>query len=372
MFNKFFFGSILFAVLLCISCGPKSAITVGGTISDAPNMNVYFDKVPSIGGISVLKNMESSGSGAFKFDFEEPLDEGLYRVRIGSSNATIYVDNQTKSVQINGDMNSLKDFSYTVEGNEASKVLQSNLQSIQKQRSRASFTKMIESDQYPLINLYLVNKLVGEETGALPYYKTIQKQLSDKLPGNENLATVNSLIANLEAKLKAQRKKQSKFNVGDVAPEIAMPDKNGKIRKLSDLKGKIVLIDFWASWCGPCRKANPHVVEMYDKYHKKGFDVFSVSLDGIHPRALPRYNGNKEKIAAATAEAKKKWLDAVKKDKLKWPNHVSDLKHWGTEINKVYGISSIPTTFLVGRDGTFAAINPRHDLEEQIIKALGE
>ena len=126
---------------------------------------------------------------------------------------------------------------------------------------------------------------------------------------------------------------QFRTSEGSIAPELEFSDPDGKIRKLSDLRGKVVLIDFWASWCGPCRKENPHVRAMYEKYHDRGFEIFSVSLDN-----------NKDR-----------WKDAIAKDNLSWPNHVSDLKGWGSAAAKLYGVSSIPSTFLVDKDGRIIA-----------------
>ena len=126
---------------------------------------------------------------------------------------------------------------------------------------------------------------------------------------------------------------QFRTSEGSIAPELEFSDPDGKVRKLSDLRGKVVLIDFWASWCGPCRKENPHVRAMYEKYHERGFEVFSVSLDN-----------NKDR-----------WKDAIAKDGLVWPNHVSDLKGWGSAAAKLYGVSSIPSTFLVDKEGRIIA-----------------
>ena len=126
---------------------------------------------------------------------------------------------------------------------------------------------------------------------------------------------------------------QFRTSEGSVAPELEFSDPDGRVRKLSDLRGKVVLVDFWASWCGPCRRENPHVVSMYAKYHDLGFEVFSVSLDN-----------NKER-----------WKEAIAKDGLVWPNHVSDLKGWGSAAAKLYGVSSIPSTFLVDKEGRIIA-----------------
>lgn len=117
--------------------------------------------------------------------------------------------------------------------------------------------------------------------------------------------------------------------VGDEAPDIALANADGKVMKLSDLRGKVVLIDFWASWCGPCRRENPNVVRVYEQYKDKGFDIFSVSLDN----------------------SRDKWLDAIVKDNLTWKSHVSDLKGWQSEGAALYKVRGIPATFLVDAQG---------------------
>jgi thiol-disulfide isomerase/thioredoxin len=141
---------------------------------------------------------------------------------------------------------------------------------------------------------------------------------------------------------------ERKTAIGASAPEIALTDTEGKIRKLSSLKGKVVLIDFWASWCGPCRKENPNVVNIYGKYHDKGFEVFSVSLD-------------KERGS---------WLAAIAKDNLTWPNHVSDLKYWKSEGAAAYGVTSIPFTVLIDKKGRIVAKKLRGEELESKVKEL--
>jgi thiol-disulfide isomerase/thioredoxin len=191
-----------------------------------------------------------------------------------------------------------------------------------------------------------------------------------KLEGSsyEFLPEYTQIVESLN-KQAAMRAASSKIQVGMDAPDIALPGIDGSTRKLSDLKGKVVLIDFWASWCGPCRKANPHVVEIYNKYKNKGFDVFSVSLDGLDNSTRASI-GDQSQIEANIAQSKTKWINAIEMDKLAWNNHVSDLKKWDSAASALYGVSSIPKTFLVGKDGKIAAVDPRYNLEQAISAAL--
>jgi thiol-disulfide isomerase/thioredoxin len=139
--------------------------------------------------------------------------------------------------------------------------------------------------------------------------------------------------------------------VGDIPPEIKYKDINGKDISLSSFKGKVVLLDFWASWCGPCRKENPSVVSAYNKYKDKGFTVFSVSLDS-----------NKDQ-----------WVAAIAKDGLVWPNHLSELKGWNSEIAKNYGVRGIPAAFLLDKTGKIVATNLRGmELEQALEKLFNE
>lgn len=127
--------------------------------------------------------------------------------------------------------------------------------------------------------------------------------------------------------------------VGNEAPELKFKDPDGKEISLKSLRGKIVLLDFWASWCGPCRRSNPHLVQVYNKYKTakfktaKGFEIYSVSLD---------------KSAVA-------WKRAIEKDNLTWNNHVSDLKGWGSEAAAAYNVRSIPAAFLIDENGIILA-----------------
>lgn len=138
--------------------------------------------------------------------------------------------------------------------------------------------------------------------------------------------------------------------IGYPAIDFSQADQNGKNISLSSLKGKVVLVDFWASWCGPCRAENPNVVLAYKKYHNKGFEILGVSFD----------------------ENKDKWLKAVEKDGLTWPQ-VSDLKGWQNAAGKIYGVTSIPFNLLLDKEGKILGKGLRGpELEAALVKIFGE
>ncbi|RXR32210.1 AhpC/TSA family protein [Flavobacterium piscinae] len=167
-------------------------------------------------------------------------------------------------------------------------------------------------------------------------YNNLDKNVKDTKPGK----SVGEMIMN-----------NSAAEIGKQAPEFSAPNQDGKLVSLKESLGKVTIIDFWASWCGPCRKENPNVVALYNEFHDKGLNIIGVSLDK---------EGDE-----------KKWKDAITADKLNWPQ-VSNLKYWNEPIAKKYSIKSIPATFILDASGKIVAKDLRGDeLKAKVIELLG-
>lgn len=147
--------------------------------------------------------------------------------------------------------------------------------------------------------------------------------------------------------LEEKIKRMDAYRIGGDAPKFTQNDTEGNPISLEDFKGKVVLLDFWASWCGPCRRENPNVVKVYEQYKDKGFEILGVSLD----------------------KDKGRWVDAIAKDNLTWPQ-VSDLKGWSNEVGKMYGVSSIPHTVLIDEEGKILALKLRGEALEKKLEEI--
>ena len=198
-----------------------------------------------------------------------------------------------------------------------------------------TITNLLKANsQSPVSTLFLI-----QTTNFVPYIKDHIADLYAILDGPAKKGPFADLI---EKSLQSA----GLGKVGSVLPEFKQNDVNGKSFSLSSLRGKYVLIDFWASWCGPCRAENPNVVKAFNAFKSKGFTVLGVSLD----------------------QDKAKWLEAIKKDGLTW-THVSDLKYWNNEVAVKFGIQSIPANFLIDPNGVVIAKDLRGEDLEKILAA---
>ena len=186
-----------------------------------------------------------------------------------------------------------------------------------------------------LVSLFALNFMPDIEK-EFTTYEAVAQRFEKESPNSPHAKALIGRIARIKG-----------VSVGASAPEITLNDTTGKSVPLSSLRGKYVLIDFWASWCGPCRAENPNVVRMYNKFKDKGFAIYSVSLD----------------------QAKANWTKAIRNDNLIW-THVSDLKFWQSAAAQQYGVQAIPATFLLDKEGKIIAKNLRGDALEQKLEEV--
>jgi thiol-disulfide isomerase/thioredoxin len=192
----------------------------------------------------------------------------------------------------------------------------------------AYFVEFVKNNSSSFASLAVAEQLPPDNN--LELLKTLADGLAKTNPNSEYVVTFQTRVNEL-----------SKIAVGTIAPEIALNSPEAKVIKLSELRGKYVLIDFWASWCKPCREENPNVKKVYEKYKSKGFEIYGVSVESI------------------------------KKDQINWL-HVSDLGFWNSSVVKQYNISGIPLTVLIDKEGKIIAKNLRgQSLEAKLAEIFG-
>lgn len=366
---------LLFAAFTIIAC-KKEGYEINGTVAGVENgKKVYLESQSETGPVSLDTAVVENG----KFKLDGKLKEGieLAFVRIETLNGSVpmILENGEINVEFNkdtiqkskigGTKNNDKFQSYNNESQVIYKkmikfqeVNQQKMMTAQQTQDTATVnTLMKEFNKFQdemneqsktfisknpdafvsvllLENFLMRNYLTVEEVKA--YYDKLDKTLLETKSGKNIKKMLETLTA---------------VNIGSVAPDFSAPSPDGKMISLKESMGKVTLIDFWASWCGPCRQENPNVVSMYKELHDKGLNIIGVSLDK---------EGDAEK-----------WKEAIAKDGLTW-NHISNLKHWKEPIAEQYNVKSIPATFLLDASGKIVAKDLRgEELKAKVKELLG-
>jgi peroxiredoxin len=214
--------------------------------------------------------------------------------------------------------------------------------------------KYIDDNISSLVSLVALYQQVApsiyvlDPTKDMSYFVKVDSSLYSLYPDYEPVISLHEQVKELSAKMKGQTEPGPGSEAGTLAPEISLPDPKGDTIKLSSTRGSVVLLDFWASWCAPCRKENPNLVNAYNTYHKKGFQIFQVSLD----------------------KTKDAWIKGIEDDHLdKWI-HVSDVKYWQSVVVPLYKIESIPCNFLLDKEGRIIATNLRGEQLQTKLAAI--
>lgn len=386
---------ISLVVLTGISCKNSAndkKFTVSGVISNSTAKMIYLEKVPSASMQPTIADsavIEKNGKFSLKADagesvvFNLRLDKNMYPV------ASVINDVQKVqlNIQLSKENNEFAE-KYEVEGSPASLQMKDYMYAFNNDLQQIFIlTKKVDSLKnagladsllFPFMaeHKVLADKVRDNSLQALAqakdpalimfelgYYQSTANGAGFGLEplSNEQVAEIvdnaakkfpqHQAVAAIKATLDNETKRAAQASlVGKEAPDFSMPDVNGKEVTLSSFKGKFVLVDFWASWCGPCRQENPNVVKAYQQYKNKNFTILGVSLD--RP-------GQKDK-----------WLKAIKDDKLEW-THISDLQYWQSPVVGLYGLNGIPYNVLINPEGKVIAENLKgRGLENKLAEVL--
>jgi len=367
--NQLKYFSFLFGLsILIASCsGGKSKIT--GNIENAKNEILFFEQLTPAK-INKLDSVKIGNNGDFKMAVKIP-EYGFYRLRLTDNNFITLLLDTTASIEITANALNMQD-GYTTKGSPESEKIAELFKNMNKSFAKRdsinrlystlaqegkldSITAASLTSQFFAVNISNREYIIGfakENSGTLlpllaaeylnpqedaEELSKIAESLNAGFPNSDYVKTFNARVN--EAK---------RLAVGSPAPEIVVNDPDGKQIALSQFRGKVVLIDFWASWCKPCRMENPNVVKVYQKYKDKGFEIFGVSLD-------------KEKGA---------WLEAIEADHLTW-KHGSELAFWNSTFVRTYNIDGIPKTYLIDKNGNIIAKDLRGEqLERKLAEVL--
>ena len=366
---------VLASVLWLSACtGSKNKFTISGKVAGMPQQQVYLEEL-NINDIVIIDSTSSDGQGTFelKGSAEEP---GLYRIRF-QKEKFILLSAEKGNIDIAANWENLEN--YTISGSPASKSLQAFLLRVREQmrdfntisiiidsmkargddsalvrakndmaEMNVSFTRYVEvyaDTTQSLPNALFAVQMLNPEVEQ-DYIVTFIQNMDGRFPNarlaKDFKAKYNQVLAAIS------QQNTGGASIGSPAPEISLPSPNGEVVKLSSFKGRYVLLDFWASWCRPCRQENPNVVAAFNKYKDKNFTVLGVSLDSD----------------------KDKWTEAIEKDNLTW-SHASDLSGWESVAARTYGVEAIPTNFLIDPQGNIVARDLRGEaLEAKLAEVL--
>lgn len=355
-------------VLFLFACEEDNTYTINGKITGAENKTLFLDFL-TLTEQNVIDTIETDENGEYQFNGLVS-EKGFYRIRTEENLFWIFLLDNKYKLKIDADAKDPTLTTLSVSGNDDAVDFHNTVKFMQEQQGRLSAYQTqfqtLQSQGYGLDTLLKVQEALKVESENIS--NDIVKKVSSSSnmfsrlylisfvdPGN-NFDLVNNELTKwketnpnspyiagfeqrvnqaLAAKQQEEIKTQlaAKTAVGTLAPEIQMKNPQGIDLKLSDLRGTVVLVDFWASWCKPCRFENPNLVKAYEKFKDRGFTVFSVSLD----------------------KDRNSWVNAIEKDKLVWDSHVSDLKAWQNAAAKEYGVSGIPAAFLIDKEGNIIA-----------------
>lgn len=303
------------AALLAVSCQetPKGYV-INGEIEHMPEGKVYLKSFRNKMFFDVDTAEVVNGKFTFKGEVEEPLLFGLATDEMDYP-VQLFVENAKMDVKMSADGENL-----TVENSPVNAVFLGNAEKVLEEGYNIDslVTKYPDS---PAAAYFLYRYFTYQL--PLDQLKATRAKISPALANCPYVTDLDAIIARLE-----------NVQIGKTAPEFTLPDTAGVNVSLSDFRGKYVLLDFWASWCPPCRRENPNVVKAYQEYKDKNFTIIGISLD----------------------QNKAKWMKAIQDDQLTW-THVSDLKYWDSEIPALYGVRGIPSNVLLDPDGVIIAKN---------------
>ena len=357
--------AIFVFALMVFSCQmAKDEFSIKGSIEGVETGKVYLQKLVEGQPQSIDTADVVDGKFTFKGKIEMP-DLRLLRLNEQDYFAQFFLDNA--SITIKAKKDSLRNTKIT--GSPTQDVLQiyltemeklnKDMMALQAKYQNAMSTGNTNEAEKAKIdgqamqdnNLFYTKNFVKEHKNSVVSAYITLAMLAGQVDGTELDSIVSKFTPEISAseyviKLKEMVQEQKKTSVGVEAPDFTMNDPEDKPVKLSSLRGKVVMIDFWASWCAPCRQENPNVVKLYNQYHAKGFEIIGVSLD----------------------KDKTNWIQAIKDDQLSWI-HVSDLQYWQNAVARLYGVNAIPQTYLLDKDGKIIAKGLR---SEQLAAKLNE